>query len=277
VHGASLLLAASLLAPAGPSQGQAARAPEKVEDDNVKRAHALFEAKQYDKAAQALEVALATDPKNSDILFDLALAQRAKGDRGKAKETMERELALRPEDADAHLVLAGLYEKDGARLPAVLAYLRYLTLAPGSPSTSEVYDSLGRLMGSGIEKDRHDPDSFTLSNKNASEAEMLMTLIAAASQYSPDAKQLPEADRFVKQLLAFTGFLAQSPPEEKDEYAQKTLFPYFSEMSKKRLVEPFGYTVAAAAGKAGGKEWLEKNPDRVAELKSWTRPPSPAR
>src|SRR5436190_8802503 len=153
--GAFLLL--FLLAPPTP---QAALV--KKESDALRRGTKLLEEKKYDEAVAVYEAALAKEPKNPDLLFDLGLALRAKGDLERARGAVESELAVKPDDAEGHLVLGEIHEAQGHRIPAVLAYLRFLSLSPDSDRTRGVFDAAERLMAAGLERDRHDPDQLVL-------------------------------------------------------------------------------------------------------------------
>jgi tetratricopeptide (TPR) repeat protein len=268
------------------SIGQTAppQAPKK-ESDELRRGTKLVEEKKYDEAIAVYEAALAKEPKNPDLLFDLGLAARAKGDLDRARGAFEKELALKPDDAEGHLVVAEIHEAQGHRIPAVLAYLRFLSLSPDSDRARGVYDSAERLMSAGLERDRHDPDQLVLAPKKgstakgaeAADAETLMAFIAAAAKYSePDAKPPSEAEKIVKQLQVFTGFLAQTSAVE-DPFAAKQYVPFFAEMNSSGFVEPFGYLVAASTGKGGAKEWVDANGARVTKVKGWARAWRPAR
>jgi len=271
----AFLLAASAGGQATPQA--AAQTP----PDEGQRALALYEAKKYDEAVRVLEAALVRSPKNPDLLFDLGLVLREKGDLPRAQESFEKELAIRPDDAEGHLVLARIHESRGERVPAVLAYLRFLSLEPSSDRTRGVVDTVQSLMAGGVEKDRHDPEKFVLPEKKGRDGatedpEVLMAFIAAAAQYrDKDAPPISDAEKLVKEIQTFTGFLTQTRKVD-DPFAAKTYLPFVSEMSGRGLVEPFGYAVAAGAGKKGGSDWVGKNASRVAEMRGWARSYRPA-
>jgi tetratricopeptide (TPR) repeat protein len=272
---------ALVLAAAAPPQTPAPH-PASASAEDLRRVQALYEAKKYDEAIAILEAALRKSPNDPDLLFDLGLALRDKGEPDRARQAFEKELALRPDDAEAHLALARCYEALGNRVPAVLAELRFLSLAPSSERTRDVVDSMQKLMSGGVGKDRHDPEKFVLPEKakgpeNADgikeDPEVLMAFIAAAAKYrGEDEKPFSEAEQLVREMKSFTGFLSATGGVT-EPFAAKTYLPFASELNAKGFVEPLGYAVAAASGKSGGKDWvaLPENATKVAAMREWAK------
>jgi tetratricopeptide (TPR) repeat protein len=274
------LAASALTAGAAPPPEKARSTPATAAapsiSDDGKRAMELYEAKKYDEAAKILQAALAKSPQDPDLLFDLAIVLREKGDLDGAQDALQKELSLRPDDAEGHFVLGRIHETAKRRVPAVLAYLRFLSLAPDSPRVRDVAGTIETLMAGGVERDRHDPEKIVLSEKKgrdgvSEDPEVLMAFIAAAAQYADkDAPQPSDAEKLVKQIQTFVGFVVQTQRVE-DPFAAKTYLPFLSEMTSKTLLEPFAWVVATNAGKRGSGDWVKKNEARVTQLKDWAK------
>ena len=268
-------LAAAPPAPTPAPPAAAAPAAAAVSEEG-RRAMELYDAKKYDEAAKVLRSALAKAPQDPDLLFDLAIVLREKGDLDGAQDALQKELALRPDDAEGHWVLGRVHETQRHRVPAVLAYMRFLSLAPESPRVRDVTGTIETLMAGGVERDRHDPEKIVLSEKKgrdgvSEDPEVLMAFIAAAAQYAEkDAPQPSDAEKLVKQVQTFIGFVVQTQRVD-DPFAAKTYLPFLSEMSSKSLVEPFAWTIATKAGKRGSGDWVEKNGARVTQLRDWAK------
>jgi tetratricopeptide (TPR) repeat protein len=260
--------------PTPPAAPAAAAAPAISEDG--RRAMELYEQKKYDEAARVLQAALVKTPQDPDLLFDLAIVLREKGDLDGAQDALQKELALRPDDAEGHFVLGRVHDAAKHRVPAVLAYMRFLSLAPDSDRVRDVTGTIETLMAGGVERDRHDPEKIVLSEKKgrdgvSEDPEVLMAFIAAAAQYADkDAPQPTDAEKLVKQIQTFVGFVVQTQRVE-DPFAAKAYLPFLSDMSAKGLVEPFGWIIATNAGKRGSGDWVKKNEARVAQMKDWAK------
>src|SRR5262249_29252400 len=158
--------------------------------------------------------------------------------------------------AEAHFVLGRIHDDRRRRVPAVLAYLRFLSLAPDSDRARDVADTVQKLMAGGVEKDRRDPEKFVLPDKKGRDGvtedpEVRMASIAAGAQ-SPEraAPPLSDAEKLVKELQTFTGFVAQTQRVE-DRFAVRAYLPFISQLNSRGFAEPFGWVIAAGAGKRG--------------------------
>jgi Flp pilus assembly protein TadD len=97
-------------------------------------------------AVQAMQAAVdADDEPTPALLSELALAQRADGDRAAAIATLERVLKADPSYATAHYLLGNMLAGAGRFGPARRHYQRYLKLAPDGPHAGRARERLGKL------------------------------------------------------------------------------------------------------------------------------------
>jgi Flp pilus assembly protein TadD len=97
-------------------------------------------------ALRAMESALqgASEPTPA-LLSELALAQRAAGQRERALQTLERALARDPRYATAHYILGSMLASDGKRREAKQHLQRYLELEPHGSQAAEARKRLALL------------------------------------------------------------------------------------------------------------------------------------
>lgn len=96
-----------------------------------------------DGAARAMEMLVDTmDDPTPAVLAELALAQRAGGDRAGAERTLERALRDDPDYATAHYLLGSMQAARGAYDEAIGHFERYLALEPSGPHADRVREHL---------------------------------------------------------------------------------------------------------------------------------------
>ncbi len=96
-----------------------------------------------DGAARAMEMLVDTmDAPTAAVLSELALAQRAGGDRAAAERTLERALSVDESFATAHYLLGSMQAARGAYDDAIGHFERYLALEPRGPHAERVRQHL---------------------------------------------------------------------------------------------------------------------------------------
>jgi protein O-GlcNAc transferase len=97
-------------------------------------------------ALQAMQAAIsAQSAPTPAMLAELALAQRAAGERAEAVMTLERVLDSDPRYAMAHYILGSMLASDGARERARKHLQRYLELEPQGPQAAQARERLRML------------------------------------------------------------------------------------------------------------------------------------
>jgi tetratricopeptide (TPR) repeat protein len=92
----------------------------------------------------ALKAAIKRAPENSLLHFNLGVSLMRVGDGPMARKEMEQAVSLDPNHVVSHFFLARLYQSQGYRVPAVLAFSRFLLLEPQS---SRVYAVMAEILG----------------------------------------------------------------------------------------------------------------------------------
>jgi protein O-GlcNAc transferase len=96
-----------------------------------------------DEALQYLMQAVAIDPSDPQLCFNLGCVQERLNQLAQAVASFEKTVQLKPDFLEAHLNLGRVLQAAGRPIDAVDVYRNSLRLHPGSP---EIYRSLGRLL-----------------------------------------------------------------------------------------------------------------------------------
>lgn len=103
----------------------------------------LRRSRQFDAAVRAMRMAIeAHGTATPALLAELALAQRAAGDRKGAEQTLQRALDRDEGFATGHFLLGSMQAGRGAYGPAITHFERYLELAPDGPHAAKARERL---------------------------------------------------------------------------------------------------------------------------------------
>lgn len=230
------------------------------------------------KKAEAIAIyqaAMKKSPGDHMIPFNLAITYIKAGQRDEGMEYLQRALRLNPNHPSSHLFLANLYRETNRRIPALMAYCRFLMLEPASNRTATARERLEGLIGAGVERKDEKNVSVTLfmpDKKDAKEADfsstdMMLSILVAGSVIKEGEKQSPPEQLKTLLSLAF-GDIAKNAKGK--GFAKSHYAPYFEELEKKGYTEALVYYGWQRAQWPGASEWLSANRGKVAEFLQWS-------
>jgi tetratricopeptide (TPR) repeat protein len=233
----------------------------------------------------------AGDPKRAGALFDAALRDfpddpqlhfnagvTRLGDREPklAKELLKDSVMLRPTHPASHLYLGMAFEQSGFTVPAILAYVRFLTLSPVDSRSPGAALAIGRLLGLGVEV-KSDGSTNLLLNPEASTEEGdyrqadLMRVMAAASGTTEENRSKNDVEKYFDALDSLLLFLAKETPSSKPDFARARFLPVALELQTKEILEAFVYRSLRPLSEEQTRAWLDAHPEEVAALDAFVQ------
>ena len=185
---------------------------------------------------------------------------------------------LNPNPPSSHYYLAHGVVRSGLPIPAVLGLGRFLVLEPNSSRSADSLRTIRGIMTAGVTKDEKKPNTINinisqLDNKEEGDfgpLEVAMS-IAVAAGYLEEGKRKNELEQLVSAFEMAGEILAGQKHNKKSAFSSYYYGPYYGEMSRKKLVEPFVYFILRGSNTPGVAEWLEKNKDQVQAFLEWDR------
>jgi tetratricopeptide (TPR) repeat protein len=236
-----------------------------------------------DGAVAVYRAAIKLNPRVALLHYNLASSLSRIGKLAEAKAAAEESLRYDPNQASSHLILAYLYQEMGYRIPAVLAYSRFLLLAPESQQATQAVQTLDRTItwGAGVTKG---PDNENVINITVSKpgqklvdegdfatVEMAMSMRVAMDVTTSDkGKGEPASDfeRLVHIYRLIGAAFANSKP--KGGFAAVYYAPYFASLAKAGHVEAFVAYAWKAGQLPGASDWVDANPEKMAAFRAWS-------
>jgi tetratricopeptide (TPR) repeat protein len=228
------------------------------------------------KALEYYKAALKLDPSLFLVHFNMAVMYARAGKLTEARESCKQSALLNPNYGSAQRLMGAIFDKDGYRVPALLASSRFLILEPNTKRSEAALQAITKIMEMGVsdggdgknihifmdpktKKDEGDFDGVTL----------LMSLMKAAD-LTEENKKKSEWERRVHNFETLFAVLGEQKTD-KSKFTWKFYAPYFVEMKAKGHVEAFVYYIHQSSSTREVGDWLNQNRDKVASFLSWSK------
>lgn len=240
--------------------------------------NALDEAGNTRAAIAAYRRSIAIDDSNYLAHFNLSVTLARNNETAASRASAQAGLRLHPEHASGHLLLARLYHYDGFRVPAILAYARFLLLEANTRRSAEAAEALHTLLAAGATV-TNAPSAVTLSlmqsNPDLSEGDFqpldlalsLLQGLQASSTSGAVAEASQIADRFE---LLFGMLSSQQPVNGAAGFAWEFYAPYFAAVETLDFTELVTYLTLRAQAIPEVDTWLDDNHGKVDRFLAWS-------
>ena len=105
-----------------------------------------------EEALAVYRAALEVDPPTSILHFNLGVSLRNLNRNEEAKGELQKALQINPNHPGSHLLLGKVYADMGLRIPAVMAFSRFLVLEPMGPRAADALGRLKPMLSTGVTK-----------------------------------------------------------------------------------------------------------------------------
>lgn len=198
-------------------------------------------------------------------------------------ECFQKAVQLNPNHASSHNGIARIVNGEHKKVPAILAYCRFLSLEPTSKRAQENLSFLKELMKGSAEKTGKKSITITLDsgslgdttadgkNKadNFSMAEMLLSM-ESAMDFDKKYKKETEVEQFIRKFGTLCSILSESK-KDNSGFFWEYYAPYFIEMKEQKLVETFGYIAFATSDNAEVSKWLKEHKEEIGKFLDWSK------
>ncbi len=162
------------------------------------------------ESIEVYKEAIKQNPGVSLLHYNLALALNAGGKKGEAKQAVENALRLSPGHASSHALLGSIYADMGYRIPAILAYSRFLMLEPASQRAKGVASRLAGLLTGNVTYGK-EPNQINI-------------MISAPSKKQADEGDFGGSEAMLAIMVAGEYTLKPEKPEESGDQIREARF-----------------------------------------------------
>jgi tetratricopeptide (TPR) repeat protein len=231
---------------------------------------------QTPQAIAAYKRGIKLEPNYSRIHFNLGIAYSGMNKLRDAREEFERAIEIDPAYASPQYAIAGIYRLDGYRVPSILAYGRFLSLAPTGDRAVTAATNLQSLVTQGVKTEGNGNVNITIdagSKKDLGDFSALemMLGIAAGSSHIKDEAPKSEFDRQADTFAVFLTMLSEVAGDFRRGFVAKTYIPFYSAMVKAGHSSTFAHVALAPLNLDGTQQWMSAHQSEVSSLTDWLK------
>lgn len=195
---------------------------------------------QPDEAIKIYREGIRRYPDNYMLRYNLAISYINQKQHEKAKHQLKKALILKPSHASSHLALGHIWDYEENRIPAILAYTRFLILENQSSRAEEVRQALRYLLFYGITEDSTNRYNVTLSQKMPTHegqfqyTSALLSLTAALHVAKLAKKEITEKECLAQIYDALFLALGNDATKQDSVFVFRYYVPYFVELRNKK-------------------------------------------
>jgi tetratricopeptide (TPR) repeat protein len=236
----------------------------------------LDEQGKYEEAVRIFLEGIDKYPNALMLNLNLGITYLKHKEYDEAKKYIISSIKIKPDHPSSHFYLGVIMEEKGQRIPAIMAYSRYLILDPKSSRAKKVFPVLLSLMVKNVEKGEGKnvtlymtPQDTTISTDDFYIVDMILTM-AAGLDYDSKNKDKTEVELFANKYMSMCEGLKEQKPNNKgffwDYYA-----PYFIELKNNNYIKTVAYMFFFFnRDEKYTDKWVEDNQDKIKEMLKWS-------
>jgi tetratricopeptide (TPR) repeat protein len=219
--------------------------------------------------------ALAIDPNDPEVAFNLGITLATSGSGDEARPLLERHAKADPLHASGHLILAKVFDAQHFTVPALFSYLHFIALEPTGARADAAVTRIRALMDGGAQKTAKgvnitiDPSASTAEGDYGAMAFMLP--MAAAARGLEEKAKLSEFEQVRLQLVDDIHVFVETAKDGSD-YTATTQVPFFTKMDDAKALDGFAAVVLISQKLPGMQEWAKAHERDVNTFLDWRRP-----
>lgn len=238
--------------------------------------------KNTEKAIEIYNQGLSKFPDFYQLYFNKGVSQSSLKLYDEALHSFEKAVICNPNHASSHNAIGRLKNYDGKRIPAMLAFCRFLAIEPQSTRAEENLAALDVIMNGNVEKTGKQSVTInisagilgdTLANGDPSENSFsmvdMMLSMSAALDFDKKYKNETEVEKFIRKFDTFCSTLKEG--EEKNYgFYWDYYVPYFTAMQEKGFIEAYSYIAFASTGESDVTKWLKSHTKEMEAFYAWS-------
>ena len=244
--------------------------------------NALDGLKKTDKSIEVYDEGIKIFPEYYLLYFNKGITLSSVKRYDEALLCFQKSVLLNPKHASSNNVIARILYSQDKNIPSLLAFSRFLILEPQSDRAKENLELLQKIIKGNVEQTAKnnitiniDPKILedTASNGKAKENSFnsteLILNIASALDYDKGNSKKPEVEQFIRKFKIVCASIEETKNNNFGFYWEYYV-PYFIELNKKKLIEPFAYIAFASSEKENVSKWLKSHQTEIDKFYLWS-------
>jgi Tfp pilus assembly protein PilF len=239
--------------------------------------------KKTDQAFAIYDEGLKVFPDYYQLYFNKGITYSSIGKYDEAILCFQQAILINPKHASSNNAIAILEKNNNRKIPSVLSFCRFLITEPQSQRAKVNLQSLKELMSANVEKIGEksitvtiDPKMFSDNTKTEKPKENdfsstdLISTMDIAQDYDEKNRNKTEVENFIRKFETICASLNETKKNNYGFYWD-VYVPYFLDMKRNNLIEPFAYIVYASSETKDVNDWLDKNQKELDKFYDWSK------
>lgn len=244
--------------------------------------NALDELNKTDEAFDIYDEGLKVFPDYYQLHFNKGVTYASIRKYDDAILSFQQAILINPRHAGSNNAIARLEKIQARKIPAILAFCRFQIIEPQTDRAKDNLNSLKELMSANVKKTGEKSISISIDSKLVAEdsknekpkendfsSTELISTMDVALDYDEKNVNKTEVENFIRKFNTICASLSEMKKNNYGFYWE-VYAPYFIEMKKNNLIEPFAYIVFATSETKDVNDWLEKNQKALDEFYDWS-------
>lgn len=244
----------------------------------VTYANSLDYLKKTDEALKIYDEGIQKFPGYYQLYFNKGICYANSSTPNEAIGYFQKALLVNPNHPGS-LNAIGVMEMSSNRIPAILAFSRFLVVEPQTSRSKKNLASLQNLLMQGVKKA---DDGITINinsnvlsdskgKKNENDFSQTDLILSMASGLEFDDKNInkTQIEKFIEKFETICSSLDETKKGNSGFYWEN-FAPYFIEMKKKKMTESFAYIAFASSEDEDVSKWLKANQTELEKFYTWS-------
>src|SRR5690606_13767877 len=194
----------------------------------------------------------------------------------------QKSASLNPKHASSQNALSRLLNATDKRIPALLAFSRFLIIEPQTKRAKENLNLLQSITKANVEQTGKNSINININpatfgdttadgkaKENSFTSTDLILSMDAALDYDKKNKEKTEVEQFIRKFETVCASLKETQDKNYGFYWDYYV-PYFVEMKDKNFIETFAYIAFATADNPEVNQWLNAHDKEIEDFYGWS-------
>lgn len=238
--------------------------------------------KKTDKSIEIYDDGIKLFPDYYQLYFNKGVSLASVKKYDEALLCFQKTVTLNPKHASSHNAIARISSINNKRIPALLAYCRFLSIEPQSKRAIENLSGMQKIMNGNVEETGKKSVTIKISSdmfgdttadgrpgENSFKSTDLILSMDAALDFEKKNKNKTEVEQFIRKFETVCASLKETR-EGNYGFFWEYYVPYFIEMKEKNFIETFAYIAFASGDDQNTIKWLKAHKSNTDKFFEWS-------
>lgn len=229
------------------------------------------------QAIEAYKKGVEINPEDFMLHYNMGITYMNMPKKDLARTYFKKTMQLNPEHPSCHIALANIYKNDYYRIPAILAYSRFLILEPNSSRTGPALEQLQNLINSGVQQKEDKSINVVLQSSpldydgDFKMTEMMLSLTSAL-KFTKKNENKSDVENLISQFQFMFSVMDDSTKDGKKKtgFVWEYYVPYFKELHKNGYTKSFFYYIFQTADNEEIQNWIKEHEYEINHFLLWS-------